>query len=318
MGELVDGVWHTQRPLARPADGAFRRSASSFRHWVTPDGRPGPSGDGGFRAQAGRYRLYVSYACPWAHRTLIMRSVKELESLVELSVVHWLMGEGGWSFDDGPGVVPDPDGAHYLYEIYLRADPRFSGRVTVPVLWDRERRTIVSNESAEIVRMFDTAFDALGAAPGHYYPDDLADEIDTINARVYDGLNDGVYRAGFAATQDAYERAATKVFETLDWLEERLAEGRYLCGDRLTEADWRLLPTLLRFDPVYHGHFKCNLRQLVDYPRLWAYAQALYRQPGIAETCRFDHMKRHYYLSHPHINPAGIVPLGPRLDFAGG
>ncbi|TCQ04283.1 glutathionyl-hydroquinone reductase [Rhizobium sp. PP-F2F-G36] len=278
------------------------------------------SADGvrGFKAEAGRYHLYVSLACPWAHRTLIIRNLKGLSNLVGVSVVHWLMLENGWTFEPGPGVVPDDiNGVAMLHELYTLADPQCSSRVTVPVLWDKQQQTIVSNESSEILRMFNSAFDHLGATEGDYYPDRLRIEIDAVNDRIYDTVNNGVYKAGFASTQDAYEREVTAIFETLDWLEERLANKHYLVGDQLTEADIRLLPTLLRFDSVYFGHFKCNLRALVDYPALWAYTRSLYQHPDIRPTVDFQHIKGHYYGSHANLNPSGIVPMGPKRDFTG-
>ena len=315
MGLLVDGRWHDRWYDTAASGGRFVRSDSGFRNWVTPDGSPGPSGAGGFPAEAGRYHLYVSLACPWAHRTLILRALKGLEPLISLSVVHWRMLEHGWTFQSGPGVIPDPVlGARYLHELYTAAVPRYTGRVTVPMLWDRTRSAIVSNESAEIIRKFNSAFDALGAKAGDYYPQALREEIEAVNARVYDTLNNGVYKAGFATTQQAYEEAVRPLFETLDWLDERLATRRYLLGERLTLADVRLLTTLLRFDCVYHGHFKCNLRRIADYPNLSGYLRDLYQMPGIAPTFSLDHVKRHYYESHRTINPTGIVPLGPILD----
>jgi putative glutathione S-transferase len=319
MGLLIDGVWHEQEPDAGKAaagSGRFERADTAFRNWVTPDGRPGPSGHDGFAASAGRYHLYVSLACPWAHRTLIMRALKGLEQIVPVSVTHWLMAEQGWTFAQGEGVIPDPlFNSRYLHELYTRADPGYTGRATVPVLWDKHTQTIVNNESSEIIRMFGTAFDAVGARPGDFYPKDRREEIDAVNARIYDTLNNGVYKAGFATTQVAYEEAITPLFDTLDWLEERLAQSRFLLGDNLTEADIRLFTTLVRFDVVYNGHFKCNLRRLVDYANLWAYARDLYQVPGIAATVNFPHIKRHYYMSQKRINPSGIVPAGPLLDF---
>ena len=307
MGLLVDGQW--QDRWYETSDGRFIRQDSRFRDRVTA------SGDGGFPAQAGRYHLYASLACPWAHRTLIMRRLKGLETMVGLSVVHWHMAEQGWSFEAGPGVIADPQGAGFLYQVYVRADPAYSGRVTVPVLYDLERNTIVSNESAEILRMFGSAFDGAGALPGDYTPAALLDAIDTVNARIYETVNNGVYRAGFATTQAAYEEAVTALFESLDWLEGRLCRQRFLLGDALCEADIRLFTTLVRFDSVYHGHFKCNLRRISDYPALWDYTRFLAGQPGFRETIDFRHIKGHYYQSHPSINPNGIVPLGPRLDW---
>jgi putative glutathione S-transferase len=315
MGMLVEGRWLTEDELC-DGSGRFRRAESSFRNWVTADGRPGPSGQGGFAAAPGRYHLYVSLACPWAHRTLIMRALKGLEDMVSVSVVHWLMGENGWSFEPGEGVIGDPVlGARRLYEIYTAARPDYTGRVTVPVLWDKNNATIVNNESAEIIRMFNSAFDIHGAAPGDYYPDALKAEIDAVNARVYDTVNNGVYKSGFATTQGAYEEAVWPLFDTLDWLEERLSRQRYLVGDRFTEADIRLFTTLVRFDPVYHGHFKCNIRRLVDYPRLWALTRRLYQMSQVRPTVDFGHIKRHYYMSHRSVNPTGIVPVGPLIDF---
>jgi putative glutathione S-transferase len=317
MGLLVDGVWHDKWYDTAESGGRFVRKESQFREWVTADGSPGPSGEGGFPAEAGRYHLYVSLACPWAHRTLIIRALKGLEEMISVSVVHWLMRGEGWTFAEGPGVVPDTvGGAERLYEVYLRAKPGYTGRVTVPVLWDRKRQTIVNNESSEIIRMLNSAFDGLGAKPGDYYPEALRPEIDAVNDRVYKTLNNGVYRAGFATTQEAYEEAVNPLFETLDWLEERLSDGRpYLLGETLTEADWRLFTTLVRFDPVYVGHFKCNRRRIADYPRLSSYVKRLYEHPGVAATVDFDHIKRHYYESHRHINPTGIVPVGPDRPF---
>jgi putative glutathione S-transferase len=316
MGLLVDGVWQDRWYDTASSGGRFRRSTSQFRHWVTPDGAAGPTGEGGFVAEPGRYHLYVSLACPWAHRTLIFRALKGLEELIPVSVVHWFMGEHGWTFTPGEGVVPDPnEGAEKLHELYTRADPHYSGRVTVPVLWDRQRRTIVNNESAEIIRMFNSAFDGVGARPGDYYPEPLRQEIEALNARIYDTVNNGVYRCGFATTQEAYEEALEPLFATLDELEERLSGRRYLLGDRITEADWRLFTTLLRFDPVYVGHFKCNLRRLADSPHLDAYVRDLYQVPGVADTVNLDHIKRHYYQSHTMINPTGVVPVGPELDW---
>ena len=315
MGLLVDGKWHDSWYDTDKNDGRFERSQSRFRNWVTRDGSPGPDGEGGFKAEPGRYHLYVSLACPWAHRTLIFRRLKGLESMISVSVVNWLMGKQGWTFEPGPGVIADPIGAaRRMYEVYLRADPNYSGRVTVPVLWDRERGTVVSNESADIIRMFNSAFDEVGAAAGDYYPQALRTQIDEINDRVYENVNNGVYKAGFATTQDAYEESVVPLFETLDWLEQRLSTRRYLCGERLTEADWRLFTTLLRFDPVYVGHFKCNLRRIVDYPNLYGYLRELYQIDGIAGTVDFQHIKGHYYGSHDMINPTGVVPKGPLQD----
>lgn len=315
MGLLVDGVWQDRWYDTKSTGGRFVRSSAPFRNWITADGAPGPTGEGGFKAEAGRYHLYVSLACPWAHRTLIMRKLKGLEEMIGLSVVHWRMLEQGWTFEEGPGVIPDPlHRAQYLYQVYTAAAPTYTGRVTVPVLWDKEKATIVSNESAEIIRMFNSAFDGIGARPGDYFPEPLRNEIDALNARIYDHVNNGVYKAGFATTQHAYEEAIHPLFETLDRLDERLASQRYLCGDRFTEADIRLFTTLVRFDPVYVGHFKCNLRRIADYPSLSGYLRDLYQTAGIADTVNMQHIKGHYYESHRNINPTGIVPLGPILD----
>jgi glutathionyl-hydroquinone reductase len=321
MGLLIDGVWHEQEPeVAKTepagASGHFQRAPTAFRNWVTPDGHPGPTGSDGFSAAPGRYHLYVSLACPWAHRTLIMRALKGLEQIIPVSVTHWLMGEQGWTFAPGEGVIPDPlFNSRHLHEIYTRADAHYTGRASVPVLWDQHTQTIVNNESSEIIRMLNSAFDAVGARPGDYYPRERRHEIDALNARIYDTVNNGVYRSGFATTQAAYEEAVTPLFETLDWLEERLAQSRYLCEDTFTEADIRLFTTLVRFDSVYHGHFKCNISRLIDYRNLWAYTRDIYQLPGIAATVNLGHIKRHYYQSHRRINPTGIVPVGPVLDF---
>lgn len=314
MGLLVDGVWRDQWYDTASTGGRFERKASSFRNWVTADGAPGPSGEGGFKAEPRRYHLYVSLACPWAHRTLIGRALKGLEEAITVSVVDPHMGAEGWVFGDTPGATPDPiHHANRLYEVYLAADPSYTGRVTVPVLWDRERGTIVSNESAEILRMLNGAFGGTGP---DLYPEDLRTEIDAINERVYDRVNNGVYKAGFATAQDAYAAAFEALFAELDALEERLDRGRYLCGAKLTEADIRLFTTLVRFDAVYVGHFKCNRRRIADYPNLSNYLRDLYALPGVASTVDLRHIKRHYYESHPSINPTRIVPLGPELDLS--
>jgi len=317
MGLLIDGVWHDRWYDTKTTGGKFERTEARFRNWVTADGSPGPSGEGGFPAESGRYHLYVSYACPWAHRTLLYRALKGLETHVGVSVVHPDMLSDGWTFDtDWPGATGDRlYGLPFLRDLYTKAVPDASGRVTVPVLWDRNRETIVSNESAEIIRMFNSAFDGLTGDRQDFHPERYRDEIEAVNARTYSGFNNGVYRAGFATTQDAYEEAATDVFETLDWMEERLSRQRYLAGDRITEADWRVLPTLLRFDPVYHGHFKCNRARVVDYPAIFAYARELYQLPGVAGTVHPDHYTQHYHYSHESINPHRIVPLGPRIDW---
>jgi putative glutathione S-transferase len=316
MGLLVDGVWRTDWYDTRKTGGAFVRDGAKFRNWVTSDGGPGPSGEGGFAAESGRYHLYVSYACPWAHRALIFRALKGLEPHIGVSVVHPLMLEDGWSlsadFDGATG--DDVLGKAFLRDVYLEAKPRASGRVTVPVLWDRGRNTIVSNESSEIIRMFNSAFNGVAGNHDDYYPEPLRGEIDAVNERVYATVNNGVYRAGFATTQEAYDAAVTELFETLDWLEDRLSRQRYLVGGQVTEADWRLFTTLARFDPVYVGHFKCNIRRIADYPALSGYLRELYQWPGVAETTRLDHIKYHYYASHRTINPTGIVPAGPEID----
>ncbi len=322
MGLLVEGLWQDSWYDTKSTGGRFKRQDSAFRSWVTTDGSAGASGSGGFKAEPGRYHLYVSLACPWAHRTLIFRKLKGLEQIVSVSSVHYHMAENGWEFrpTDIAGDTADGDplyGLDYAHQLYTKAKPDYTGRVTVPILWDRERQTIVSNESAEIIRMFNGAFDEVGGNPVvDFYPEALRGEIDRINAEVYDRVNNGVYKAGFATQQAAYDEAFTKLFACLDGLEERLATNRYLVGDTLTEADWRLFTTLVRFDPVYVGHFKCNRDRLVDFPNLWAYTRELFQLPGVAETVNFDHIKRHYYGSHKTVNPSGVIPAGPRLDFA--
>jgi putative glutathione S-transferase len=316
MGLLVDGVWQDQWYDTRSTGGRFERQASRFRNWVTPDGSAGPIGEAGFPAEPNRYHLYVSLACPWAHRTLIFRSLKQLQDVIGVSVVSPLMGKKGWTFEESEGSSGDAlEGISTLADIYLKVDPQITTRVTVPVLWDKQRRTIVNNESADIIRMLNSAFDAFTSVRTDYYPPALREEIDRINKLIYDTVNNGVYRAGFATRQNAYEDAANALFRTLDDQEFRLSAQRYLVGDALTEADWRLFTTLVRFDAVYHGHFKCNLRRIVDYPNLWDYVRDLYQTPGVAETVSLDHIKRHYYASHLNINPTGIVPIGPDIDF---
>ena len=314
-GQYVDGVWKTEWHDTTSTGGRFKRTAPKFRNWVTPDGSAGPSGTGGFAAERGRYHLYVSLACPWAHRTLIFRKLKRLEDVISVSVVEPLMGSEGWVFGEGGATTDTVNGKAKLSEVYVLADPHFTGRVTVPVLWDKKQRIIVNNESSEIIRMLNSAFDAFTDTKTDYYPAELREEIDAINARVYDNVNNGVYRAGFATTQAAYEEAFLALFATLDNLEQRLSRQRYLLGIRLTEADWRLFTTLVRFDAVYVGHFKCNLRRIADYPNLSNTLRELYQVPGVAETVSIDHIKRHYYASHRQINPSGIVPLGPELNF---
>jgi glutathionyl-hydroquinone reductase len=315
MGLLVDGVW--QEDVSRTRDGHFIRPTTRYRNFVTADGSPGPSGEGGFPAERDRYHLYVSLACPWAHRTLIFRALKKLEDVVSVSVTEPLYGKTGWEFGTTPGSTPDTvNGKKTLAEIYLLADPHYSGRVSVPVLWDKKRRTIVNNESAEIIRMLNAAFDALTQIKTDYYPAALRTEIDRINDLVYAKVNNGVYRAGFATTQAAYEEAARAVFAALDQLEDMLSRRRYLAGREITEADWRLFTTLIRFDSVYYSHFKCNVRRVADYPNLWNYLRELYQTPGIADTVSIEQIKRHYYGSQRQVNPTGIVPIGPLIDFS--
>jgi putative glutathione S-transferase len=316
-GVFVDGVWHSQWYDTAATAGRFVPTEPVFRNWVTPDGSPGPSGEGGFAAERGRYHLYVSLACPYACRTVIFRKLKKLERVISMSILEPVMGEEGWEFGTGPGTIADTiNGKQRLGEIYLLADPRYTGRVSVPVLWDLKRRTIVNNESPEIIRMLNSAFASLTDDRADYYPPDLRGEIDRINARVYLDVNTGVYRAGFATTQEAYEAGCRAVFAALDWIEELLSRQRFLLGARLTEADWRLFTTLVRFDAVYYSHFKCNLRRIADYENLSNYLRDLYQVPGIADTVNMDHIKRHYYMSMTAINPTRIVPLGPELNFA--
>jgi putative glutathione S-transferase len=309
-GYLLNGEWHTGWYDTRKTQGEFVRTTAAFRNRITADGASS------YPAEPGRYHLYVSLACPWAHRTLIFRALKRLEEVVSVSIVDPVMAEDGWEFGDGPGDIPDfVNGFRYLREVYTAADPAFSGRVTVPVLWDKQTRTIVNNESAEIIRMLNSAFDAFTPARTDYYPAALRERIDEINAMVYERVNNGVYRCGFAGSQKAYEAAFDRLFSALDELEARLAASRYLVGDTLTEADWRLFTTLARFDAVYYVHFKCNHRRIAEYPHLSRYLRELYRVPGVAATVNVDHIKRHYYMSHPHLNPSRIVPKGPVLEF---
>ncbi len=322
MGVLIDGVWHDQWYDTKSHQGRFIRREAAFRNWITPGGSAGPSGEGGFRAEPGRYHLYVSLACPWAHRTLIFRKLKHLEQAISVSVVDPFMGENGWCFaaPDGsitPGSTRDDlYGSKFLHQVYIHANSKYSGNVTVPVLWDKHRQTIVNNESSEIIRMLNSAFDKFADASVDFYPAELRDEIDRINATVYANVNNGVYLCGFATTQDAYDEAFDILFKTLDELENRLERSRYLVGNRLTEADWRLFTTLVRFDAVYYGHFKCNLRRVIDYPHLSNYLRDLYQVPGVAETVNLFQIKLHYYKSHATINPTRIVPKGPALDFS--
>ncbi|ODA66989.1 Glutathionyl-hydroquinone reductase YqjG [Methyloligella halotolerans] len=317
MGLLIDGEWHDKGYDTESKGGQFEREPTTLRNWITPDGSAGPTGEDGFPAQRGRYHLYVSYACPWAHRAIIFRKLKGLEDIISMDVVHPHMGKDGWTFDaDFESATGDRvNGLSMLREVYTKAVPDFTGRVTTPVLWDKERETIVSNESSEIIRMLNSAFDQHGAEGPDFYPDELQDEIDAINEPIYHRVNNGVYRTGFASRQGPYEKAFRSLFDLLDGLEERLGKQRYLVGDTLTEADWRLFVTLVRFDAVYYVHFKCNERLIGEYPNLSNYLRELYQVPGIAETVHLDHIKHHYYTSHPWLNPQGIVPLGPKLDF---
>ena len=316
MGLLVDGQWVDQWYDTKKTGGRFVRTQTQFRNWITADGSAGPTGQAGYKAEANRYHLYVSLACPWASRTLMIRTLKGLEDMISISVVHPLMLENGWTFEEGEGVIGDPIfQARYLHEIYTAVKPDYTGRVTVPVLFDKKTKTIVNNESSEIIRMLNTAFDGLGAKPGNYVPDQWLEEIDTVNDFVYHRINNGVYKAGFATKQEVYEEEVATLFAALDQMEERLAGQDYLVGNRLTEADIRLFTTLVRFDAVYFGHFKCNLKPLTAYPNLWAYTKRIYQLPGMAQTVNFDHIKRHYYGSHKTINPTGVIPMGPTLDW---
>ncbi|AXT26997.1 glutathione S-transferase family protein [Ruegeria sp. AD91A] len=318
MGLLVEGKWHDTWYDTKSTGGAFKRSAAQFRNWLTADGEAGPSGKGEFKAEPGRYHLYVSYACPWAHRTLIFRELKGLNDLISVSVVHPDMLDKGWTFEtDGHGATGDDlYGLNYAHQIYTKADPAYTGRVTVPILWDKQQETIVSNESSEIIRMFNSAFNGITGNTDDYWPEAMRDEIEEVNGRIYSDVNNGVYKSGFATSQAAYDAAVGPLFDTLDWLEDRLARNRYLMGDRITEADWRLFTTLIRFDPVYHLHFKCNKRRLIDYTNLWAYTRELYQWPGVAPTVNMTHIVRHYHYSHDSINPYRIIPVNPVLDYA--
>ena len=317
MGLLVDGEWRDKWYDTESTGGKFERSTSKFRNWVTADGSAGPSGKSGFQAQSGRYHLYVSYACPWAHRALIFRALKDLTDHISVSVVHPDMMEDGWTFaTDFQGATGDTlFGSDFLRDIYIKADPNFTGRVTVPVLWDKAQSTIVSNESAEIIRMFNSAFNEITGNTDDYWPTDLREQIADINERVYETVNNGVYKAGFATSQDAYDDAVHPLFDSLAWLESILENNRFLAGDKLTEADWRLFTTLARFDLVYHTHFKCNHKRLTDYPNLWAYTRQLYQHADIAETVHFDHIVRHYHFSQTTVNPHQIIPINPTVDF---
>ncbi|MGR3614900.1 MAG: glutathione S-transferase family protein [Paracoccaceae bacterium] len=317
MGLLVDGKWQDQWYDTKSTGGAFKRTQAQFRNWITADGSAGSSGNGGFAAASGRYHLYVSMACPWAHRTLILRKIKGLEDHISVSVVHPDMLDEGWKLSkDDHGATGDTlYGLQHMHQIYTKAQPDVTTRVTVPVLWDKERETIVSNESAEIIRMFNSAFDGITGNDLDFWPEEMREPIEAVNARIYDTFNNGVYKSGFATTQEAYDAAVYPLFDTLDWIEDLLSEHRYLMGDRLTEADWRLFPTLIRFDPVYHLHFKCNRKRIVDYPNLWAYTRELYQWSGVAETVNFAHIVRHYHYSHESVNPHRIIPINPVIDY---
>ncbi len=317
MGLLIDGEWKDKWYDTSETGGKFVRDQAKFRNWVTADGSAGPTGEGGYAAESGRYHLYVSYACPWAHRTLIFRAIKELESHISVSVVHPEMLGEGWTFaTDYPAATGDTlFGLEYLREVYTKMKPDMTGRVTVPVLFDKKTNTIVSNESAEIIRMLNSAFNDLTGNTDDYWPIELRDQIETLNSRIYDTVNNGVYKAGFATSQDAYDEAVHPLFDSLDWIEQILSTNRYLTGDHLTEADWRLFTTLVRFDSVYHQHFKCNRKRIIDYPNMWGYVRELYQRPGVAPTVNLDHIVRHYHYSHDMINPNRIIPINPVLDF---
>lgn len=317
MGQLVDGTWHDVWYDTKSSGGAFKRSTAAFRNWITPDGAAGPTGEAGFEAESGRYHLYVSYACPWAHRALVFRALKGLEAHISISAVHPDMLSDGWTFqtDEHGATGDDLYGLAFARDIYLKADPQISGRVTVPILWDKQRETIVSNESSEIIRMFNSAFDAITGNTIDYWPVEMRDAIEDVNARIYDTVNNGVYKSGFATSQAAYDSAVGPLFDSLDWLEDRLGKTRYLMGDRLTEADWRLWTTLVRFDAVYHLHFKCNKKRIIDYPNLWAFTRDLYQVAGVARSVNMNHIVRHYHYSHETINPHRIIPVNPDLDF---
>ena len=318
MGQLVDGIWQDVWYDTKSTGGSFKRSEAKFRNWITADGAAGPTGEAGFKAESGRYHLYVSYACPWAHRTLIFRELKELTDHISISAVHPDMLSDGWTFQtDVHGATGDTlFNLPFARDVYRRALPDMTGRVTVPILWDKQRETIVSNESSEIIRMFNGAFNDITGNTGDYWPEELRDAIAPINDRIYDTLNNGVYKSGFATTQEAYEAGVIPLFDTLDWLESHLSQNRYLMGDTITEADWRLWTTLIRFDPVYHLHFKCNRKRIVDYPNLWAFTRELYQWQGVAQTVNMDHIVRHYHYSHDTINPNRIIPINPVLDYA--
>lgn len=318
MGLLIDGVWSDQWYDTKSTGGQFKRDTAKFRNWITADGSAGPSGAGSFKAESGRYHLYVSYACPWAHRALIFRNLKGLEDHISVDAVHPDMLDDGWTFEQDKHATGDSlFNSSFMREIYIKADPKVTGRVTVPVLWDKEQNTIVSNESSEIIRMFNSAFDDITGNSDDYWPETMRDEIEAINLRVYDTINNGVYKSGFATTQEAYDAAVHPLFDSLDWVEGILSQNRYLLGDKITEADWRLFTTIVRFDAVYHQHFKCNRKRIIDYPNLWGWARELYQWPGVARTVVFDHIVRHYHYSHESINPNRIIPINPELDWEG-
>lgn len=317
MGSLVEGKWVDKIRDTKSTGGHFVRPDAKVRHWITADGEPGPSGNGGFKAEAGRYHLYIASSCPWAHRTMIFRALKGLSDMISYSVVNPITHDDGWTFLEGHGVIPDPlNDATYLYEVYLAADPNYTGKVTVPTLWDKRQNTIVSNESSEIIRMFNSAFDGIGAMPGDYYPEALREQIDEVNELVYHAINNGVYRTGFATSIDAYAECFQRLFAALDSIEERLSSQQYLVGDSITEADWRLFTTLVRFDLAYYGPFKCNKKRLIDYPNIWDYTRSLYQVAGVAETVDPFAIKQHYYASTKMMRPTSIVGLGPDIDFS--
>ena len=318
MGLLVDGVWTDQWYDTKSTAGRFERPQSSLRNWVTKDGSAGITGISGYKAEISRYHLYISLACPWAHRTLIFRKLKGLETFIDISVVHWLMEENGWTFKEGPGVIPDSvNHARFMHQVYTKANPDYTGRVTVPVLWDKETSSIVSNESSDIIQMLNSSFDSIGASPGDFFPTDLATKMNQVNEKIYDTFNNGVYKCGFATSQKAYQNALDELFKTMYWMEERLSQGRYLLGNIMTASDWRAFPTLCRFDAIYHAHFKCSKKRLIDYPNLWDYTRDLYQMPGISGTFDMEHARKHYYLSHIQINPTAIIPeLLSNADFS--
>jgi putative glutathione S-transferase len=317
MGQLVDGVWHDVWYETKKSGGAFVRDNAKFRNWITADGSAGPTGDAGFKAESGRYHLYISNACPWAHRTMVFRALKDLTNHIDVSVVHPDMLSDGWTFEtDDHGADGDKlFGLPFARDIYIKADPHMTGRVTVPILWDKQQNTIVSNESSEIIRMFNGAFDEITGNTQDFWPTNQRDAIETVNNRIYDTVNNGVYKSGFATTQTAYDAAVGPLFDSLDWIEGILSQSRYLTGDAITEADWRLWTTLVRFDMVYHQHFKCNRKRIIDYPNIWGFTRELYQWAGVKETVNMGHIVRHYHYSHETINPNRIIPTNPIIDF---